>query len=119
MVSHASAAADYVCGIAPAFAVVGGKWKAALLWELRNGPLRYGELKRRIQGVTEKMLIQQLRELERDHLVLRHMYPQVPPRVEYELTPWGVSLNQALYPIADWGEAYSTAFALYQAAAPA
>lgn len=106
-------AADYACGIGPAFSVIGGKWKAALLWELREGALRYGELKRRILGVTEKMLIQQLRELERDELVTRRMYPQVPPRVEYELTEWGAQLNMALAPVADWGEAYAKATGRY------
>ncbi len=114
MVSHGDVdTASYACGIAPAFAVIGGKWKASLLWELRDGALRYGELKRRIRGVTEKMLIQQLRELERDQLVTRHMYPQVPPRVEYRLTEWGARLNAVLGPIADWGEAYGKATGAY------
>jgi DNA-binding HxlR family transcriptional regulator len=114
MVSYGAAAApNYACGIGPAFAAIGGKWKAALLWELREGPLRYGELKRRIQGVTEKMLIQQLRELERDQLITRQMFPQVPPRVDYQLTEWGVRLNAALAPVADWGEAYAKATGAY------
>jgi DNA-binding HxlR family transcriptional regulator len=104
---------NYACGIGPAFSVIGGKWKAALLWELRDGALRYGELKRRVEGVTEKMLIQQLRELERDALVVRRMFPEVPPRVEYELTAWGVRLNEALAPVADWGEAYAKATGRY------
>ena len=119
MVSHGELfLAGYACGIAPAFSVIGGKWKAALLWELREGPLRYGELKRRMRGVTEKMLIQQLRELERDQLVARHMYPQVPPRVEYQLTEWGVGANVALGPIADWGEAYAKATGRYPRSDP-
>jgi DNA-binding HxlR family transcriptional regulator len=114
MVSHGKpAAAGHACGIAPAFSVIGGKWKASLLWELRDGALRYGELKRRIHGITEKMLIQQLRDLERDHLVVRHMYPQVPPRVEYELTKWGVGANVALGPVADWGEGYAKSMGRY------
>jgi DNA-binding HxlR family transcriptional regulator len=99
----------YDCGIGPAFEVVGGKWKAAILWELAAGPVRFGALKRRVQGVTEKMLIQQLRELERDRLVTRTVFQEVPPRVEYALTEWGVSLNGALAPVADWGEAYARA----------
>lgn len=114
MVSHeAAAATHYACGIGPAFAVIGGKWKAVLLWELREGPLRYGELKRRVPGVTEKMLIQQLRELERDQLISRHMFPQVPPRVDYDLTDWGRRLNTALGAVADWGEAYAKATGTY------
>ncbi|MET0336382.1 MAG: helix-turn-helix domain-containing protein [Caulobacter sp.] len=114
MVSNQSVAlTTYHCGIGPAFAAIGGKWKAAVLWELRGGPLRYGELKRRMDGVTEKMLIQQLRDLERDQLLTRQVYPQVPPRVEYDLTEWGVRLNAALGPIADWGAAYAKATGKY------
>jgi DNA-binding HxlR family transcriptional regulator len=97
----------YDCGIGPAFEAVGGKWKVAVLWELASGVLRFGELKRRVPGVTEKMLIQQLRELERDCLVTRTVFQEVPPRVEYALTEWGVSLNKALGPIANWGEAFA------------
>lgn len=116
MVSHeAPAAGNYACGLGPAFAVIGGKWKAVLLWELRDGVLRYGELKRRVRGVSEKMLVQQLRELERDGLVSREMFPQVPPRVDYQLTDWGRRLNAALGPIADWGEAYAKAHGRYPA----
>src|SRR5690606_32195909 len=95
------------CGLGPAFAAVGGKWKAAILWALTSRPLRFGELKRSVAGITEKMLIQQLRELEHDQLVTRTVFHEVPPRVEYALTDWGKSLNTALAPIADWGEAYA------------
>ncbi len=97
----------YACGMGPAFEVIGGKWKAAILWELHAGALRFGELKRRIVGVSEKMLIQQLRELERDDLVIRTVFNQVPPRVEYSLTTWGETLNKALSPICAWGERYA------------
>jgi len=108
MVSQVAATGpNYACGIGPAFAVIGGKWKAAMLWELRDGPLRYGELKRRIQGVTEKMLIQQLRELEADGIVHREVFHEVPPRVEYSETKLGASLNAALGPLADWGDRYA------------
>lgn len=114
MVSNGSTTTTtYHCGIGPAFAVIGGKWKAALLWELREGPLRYGELKRRMNGVTEKMLIQQLRDLEQDQLLTRQIYPQAPPRVEYSLTEWGGRLNAALGPIADWGALYAKATGRY------
>lgn len=94
-----------LCGIGPAFEVIGGKWKALILWELRQ-VRRFGELKRLVTGVSEKMLIQQLRELEEDGLVLRRAFPEIPPRVEYSLTALGVSLNDALTPLADWGERY-------------
>jgi DNA-binding HxlR family transcriptional regulator len=99
----------HTCGIGPAFEVIGGKWKAAILWELEDGPVRFGDLKRRVDGVSEKMLIQQLRELERDQLVTRQVFHQVPPRVEYALTDWGRSLNAALSAVAVWGEAYAKA----------
>jgi DNA-binding HxlR family transcriptional regulator len=99
----------------PTFAVVGGKWKAAILWELRDGRRRFAELRRAIDGVSEKLLIQQLRELERDGLVTREVFPQVPPRVEYELTDWGERLNAALGPVADWGESYAKAHGRYPA----
>jgi DNA-binding HxlR family transcriptional regulator len=104
---------NYACGIGPAFEAIGGKWKAVILWELHGGTLRFGELKRRIAGVSEKMLIQQLRALEQDELVIRKVFPQVPPHVEYSLSPWGVRLNDALGPIADWGEAYAKATGRY------
>lgn len=103
----------YDCGIGPAFEAVGGKWKVAILWELASASHRFGELKRKVQGVTEKMLIQQLRELERDGLITRTVFPEVPPRVDYALTEWGLSLNKALAPIADWGEAFALATGRY------
>ncbi|MGY4398226.1 DNA-binding HxlR family transcriptional regulator [Sphingomonas sp. UYAg733] len=103
----------YACGIGPAFNVVGGKWKAVILWELNTGPVRFGELRRRVVGVTEKMLIQQLRELERDKLVTRSVFNQVPPRVDYALSDWGTTLNAALAQVADWGESYARATGRY------
>ncbi|HEY8939516.1 MAG TPA: helix-turn-helix domain-containing protein [Cellvibrio sp.] len=96
----------YNCGIGPAFDVIGGKWKAVILWELNNQIRRFGELKRLVDGISEKMLIQQLRELEEDGLIARKMFNEVPPRVEYSTTPLGDSLNIALGPLADWGDEY-------------
>ncbi|TDE00262.1 winged helix-turn-helix transcriptional regulator [Jiangella asiatica] len=94
----------YTCGLDAAIDVVGGKWKAVLVWTLEDqGPLRFGELKRRIPAVTEKMLIQQLRELEADGVVHREVFQQVPPKVEYSLTDFGRSLEVALRPLGDWG----------------
>lgn len=94
----------YNCGIGPAFEVIGGKWKALIVTELHDGACRPGELKRRIGRVSEKMLLQQLRELERDGVVHREAFAEVPPRVEYSLTIEGRALNKALGPLADWGE---------------
>jgi len=104
---------SYNCGIGPAFDAIGGKWKAVILWELRDGAVRFGELKRMVEGISEKMLIQQLRELEQDKLLVRKMFHEVPPRVEYSLTKWGVSLNKALTDLADWGEGYAKATGRY------
>ncbi|MFG2648990.1 winged helix-turn-helix transcriptional regulator [Streptomyces sp. NPDC048436] len=95
----------YACGLDAAVDVVGGKWKPMILWALYAGrTLRFGELRRHITGVSEKVLIQQLRELESDGIVHREVYPEVPPKVEYSLTPLGLSLNEALIPLGAWGD---------------
>lgn len=94
----------YSCGLDAAVDVVAGKWKPLILWELHSGMRRFGELRRGVAGVSEKMLVQQLRELEADGLVHREVYREVPPRVEYSLTEFGESLNTALIPLGDWGE---------------
>ena len=97
----------YNCGIGPAFEVIGGKWKAVILWELHEQPRRFGELKRLLPDISEKMLIQQLRELEADGIVVRRDFREIPPRVEYSLTEFGVSLGQALKPLCDWGREHT------------
>ncbi|MEU7579308.1 helix-turn-helix domain-containing protein [Streptomyces sp. NPDC041068] len=95
----------YACGLDAAVDVVGGKWKPMILWALHSGrTLRFGELKRHISGVSEKVLIQQLRELESDGIVHREVYREVPPKVEYSLTDLGQSLNTALLPLGLWGD---------------
>jgi DNA-binding HxlR family transcriptional regulator len=93
----------YGCGLEAALAVVGGKWKPIVLWHLAPGPRRFGELRRLVTGISEKMLIQQLRELEADGVVVRRDFREIPPRVEYSLTEFGVSLGRALKPLCDWG----------------
>ncbi|MEV8348672.1 winged helix-turn-helix transcriptional regulator [Streptomyces niveus] len=94
----------YFCGIDAAMDVVAGKWKPLILWELNNyGTRRFAELRRGLPGVSEKMLIQHLREMEEDGLVHREVYRQVPPKVEYSLTEQGVSLNTALSSLGTWG----------------
>lgn len=94
----------YVCGLDAAMDIVGGKWKALILWALNERTHRFGELKRTVPGVSEKMLAQQLRELESDGIVHREVFDEVPPRVEYSLTEVGVALNAALVPLGDWGD---------------
>ncbi|MGW5738698.1 MULTISPECIES: winged helix-turn-helix transcriptional regulator [Streptomyces] len=95
----------YACGLDAAVDVVGGKWKPMILWALYAGAtLRFGELRRHIAGISEKVLVQQLRELESDGIVHREVYREVPPKVEYSLTPLGMSLNEALIPLGVWGD---------------
>ena len=93
----------YSCGLEAALDVIGGKWKVLILWNLSKSPRRFGELKRLVVGVTEKMLIQQLREMESDLLVHREVFPQIPPKVEYSLTANGRALQDALKPLCNWG----------------
>ncbi len=96
------------CPTEAALAVIGGRWKVPILWHLRRGTLRFGELSRLLSGVTQKMLTQQLRELERDGIVYRRVYPEVPPRVEYSLTQLGASLSPLLDALSTWGEGFLT-----------
>ncbi|HWK47607.1 MAG TPA: helix-turn-helix domain-containing protein [Stellaceae bacterium] len=94
----------YSCGLEAALEVVGGKWKVLILWPLRSAPRRFGELRREVPGISEKMLIQHLKEMERDGIVTRKDYREVPPRVEYALTSFGESLCDALRSLCDWGQ---------------
>src|ERR1043166_77378 len=93
------------CPVATTLSYVGGKWKPIILLELRGGPLRTGELTRSIPQASPKMLTQQLRELERDGIVQRKIHQQVPPKVEYSLTPLGHSLRPIMNALAAWGKA--------------
>ena len=94
----------YHCPVEAAVDVFGGKWKALILWWLQERTWRFAELRRQIPGITEKMLTQQLRELEADGIVARRVYPTVPPKVEYSLTEYGRSLKRALRALCDWGK---------------
>jgi DNA-binding HxlR family transcriptional regulator len=93
----------YNCPVEAAVDVFGGKWKALILWWLHQRTWRFAELRRQIPGITEKVLTQQLRELEADGIVDRRVYPTVPPKVEYSLTEYGKSLKRALRALCDWG----------------
>ncbi|MBD1865316.1 MULTISPECIES: helix-turn-helix domain-containing protein [Trichocoleus] len=84
--------------------VLGGKWKILILWHLKDGARRFSELKRLLPEITEKMLIQQLRELERDGIVNRNIYSEVPPKVEYSFTEYGLTLKPVLQILCSWGE---------------
>ncbi|MFD6393177.1 winged helix-turn-helix transcriptional regulator [Nocardia sp. NPDC055029] len=93
----------YTCGLDATLSVLNGKWKMMILWPLSERPHRFGELRRQVKGVTEKVLTTQLRELEADGIVHRAVFDEVPPRVEYSLTPLGELLNSALLPLEAWG----------------
>lgn len=87
--------------------VIGGKWKMLILWHLgREGTRRFGELKALMPGITQRMLVNQLRELEEDLIVNREVYPVVPPKVEYSLTEHGKSLIPILNSMYQWGKNY-------------
>lgn len=97
---------EYKCGIDVTLALVGGKWKASILWHLAQETMRFSDLQRQFSDITRKMLTQQLRELEADGLVHREVYPQVPPKVEYSLTEVGRTLFPVLDLMGDWGRTY-------------
>lgn len=84
--------------------VIGGKWKILILWHLQNSPLRFSELKNKLNGITQKMLTQELRELERDKVIIRKVYPVIPPKVEYSLSTYGKTLEPVLKTLCDWGQ---------------
>ncbi len=94
------------CPVAATIALIGGKYKPIILWNLFSGTKRYGELRRTVSDATPKMLTQQLRELETDGLIERKVYAVVPPKVEYSLTPLGKSLHGVMHTIFDWGTQY-------------
>jgi DNA-binding HxlR family transcriptional regulator len=90
-------------GVEGAFRILEGRWKMVIIFHLfARGTLRFSELEKAIPDVSQKMLIQQLRELERDGIVSRTVYPQVPPKVEYNLTEWGQAMCPALDSLLEW-----------------
>ncbi|MFC4374022.1 winged helix-turn-helix transcriptional regulator [Nocardia halotolerans] len=99
-----SDANDNVCGMSLAIDVVGGKWKLHLMWVLGDGPQRFGEIRRLLAGVSEKVLTENLRQLEGSGVVRREVFAEIPPRVEYSLTALGETLRDALQPLETWGE---------------
>jgi DNA-binding HxlR family transcriptional regulator len=101
----------FTCGLDAALAVIGGKWKPLILYYLGHDTRRYGALKRCLRGVSNKMLIQQLKELQADGVVDRTDYMEIPPRVDYALTPFGRSLARSLAPLCAWGEEHSAMIA--------
>ena len=94
------------CPVETTLELIGGKYKALILWHLSAGKLRFSELRQRVSSATPRMLTQQLRELEKNQLVHREVYPVIPPKVEYSLTETGRSLMPVLVAIRDWGSDY-------------
>jgi DNA-binding HxlR family transcriptional regulator len=93
----------FSCGLEAALSVIGGKWKFMILFHIGFEQRRYGELKRLMPGISEKMLIQSLKQMERDGIIDRHDFKQVPPHVEYSATMFGQSLARAVAPLCEWG----------------
>jgi DNA-binding HxlR family transcriptional regulator len=96
----------YLCHVSTTLDIIGGKWKSLILWHLSYKTLRFSQLQRRLVKVTQKMLTQQLRELEKDGLIDRKVYAEVPPRVEYSLTETGTSVVPILQMMYQWGKEY-------------
>ena len=97
---------SYHCPVEATLDLIGGKYKAVILWHLMSQTLRYSEIHKRIPNATDKMLAQQLRELEKDGLINRTVYPVVPPKTEYSLTDFGQTLAPILDAMCDWGTDY-------------
>jgi len=95
-----------ICPVETTLGLIGGKYKALILWHLSDHTMRFSELKKAISGATAKMLTQQLRELESQALVHREVFPVIPPKVEYSLTDLGKSLMPVLISMRDWGADY-------------
>lgn len=92
-----------MCGTYYALSIIGGRWKPIIIYRLMYGKMRYSELRDAIQGISERMLVQQLRELEGDGLLRRIVHAQVPPKVEYELTEDGLCMQPMLSKMSEWG----------------
>lgn len=99
---------QYHCPVEAALVVIGGKWKALIIWQLKTETLRFTEIMERLPMVTPRMLTKQLRELEEDAVIIRTVYPEVPPRVEYTLTSLGFSVVPVLEDLCTWGSEYLT-----------
>lgn len=97
---------EYHCPVDTTLNLIGGKYKSLILWHLINSTLRFGELSKLIPQATPKMLTQQLRELEEDNLIIRTVYPVVPPKVEYKLSDLGNSIRPILETMYSWGADY-------------
>jgi len=107
------------CGLATALNAIGGKWKTMILWEVNLAPRRFGELKRLLPGISEKVMAQQLREMEADALVRREAFAGAVQKGEYSVTSYGVSLNEAIGVLSRWGKEHERRMAAAQEQASA
>ena len=94
---------QYILGIEATLEIFGGKWKALITYILTFGTKRTGELQRLIPGISQKVLIEKLKELEKDGIIEKHVYEEMPPKVEYKLTEYGQSFSNILYAMCFWG----------------
>ncbi|MDR2515444.1 MAG: helix-turn-helix transcriptional regulator [Christensenellaceae bacterium] len=94
---------DANCPIESTLALINGKWRILILKALAAGPVRYGALERRIAAISSKVLTQQLREMQADGLIERTIFPEIPPRVEYALSPMGAKLFKLIFQLRKWG----------------
>jgi len=102
---------NYHCHVELTLDIIGGKWKPIILYFIgKNKVLRYGEIKKSIPNINERMLTRQLRELEKHHLIHREIFKEIPPKVEYSLTPVGESVMPILYQMLKWGIKYNDDF---------
>ncbi len=99
------------CPVTVCLSVIGGKWKLLIIWLLYNDIRRFGEMRRKMPGITKQMLTKQLRELEQDGIIHREVFAEVPPRVEYSFTEFGESLLPVVFAMRDWGNAQKQALA--------
>ncbi|NYB51763.1 MAG: winged helix-turn-helix transcriptional regulator [Methanobacteriaceae archaeon] len=97
---------EYICSVEAAINQIGGKWKSLVLCSLKDGKLRFSEINKKLPDITQRMLTKTLRELEKDRIINRKVYPQVPPKVEYSLTPKGESVLPILDSLCEWGKKY-------------
>lgn len=104
--SHVRYDCNEGCPVEAALEVIGGKWKGVILYHLLSETYRFNELRRLMPGVTQKMLTKQLRELEADNLIVRKIYREIPPKVEYSLTDYGKTLGPVILALQAWGGAH-------------
>ena len=109
---------QFNCPVSITAETIGGKWKPLILFYLEGGTRRFGELRRLIPEATKKMLTQKLRELERDEIIRRKIYAEVPPRVEYSLTRHGQSLSSILKQMSQWGAKHAARYRGIRASSP-